>query len=66
MSILKATSRRSMFFLGHEEVSSSWLADHRDGLQDTSSASTMEITTIPFSGDEFARPDATFGICVSG
>ena len=66
MTILKAGSRRSMFVLVHEEVSITWIADHRDGLQDTSSASTMEITTIPFSGDEFARPDATFGICISG
>jgi hypothetical protein len=62
---LKSGSRIAHFVMLNEEVSLSWIQDHRDGLQDTSGTNT-EITTIPFVGDELPRPDATTGACKSG
>jgi hypothetical protein len=62
---LKSGSKMAWFVMIHEEVSSSWLADHMAGLQDTS-GTNEEITTIPFVQDELPRPDATTGACKSG
>jgi hypothetical protein len=65
MSNLKSGSRIAYLVMLHKEVSASWIQDHRDGLQDTS-GTNVEITTIPFVGDELPRPDATTGGCKSG
>jgi hypothetical protein len=42
-------------------VSSTWRGDYNNGIIDTSSANTFEITTIPFMATIDPKPDATLG-----
>lgn len=65
-SNLPNNSALSWLFIGNFEASTAWITDFYSNKILDSDGTNIEITTIPFIGNENPEPDATTGLCNSG